>query len=344
LEEGLVAQLIKLQDFISRYETDIFRYPSQYIRLKRERWEKIKASLYNFDEGNEMQPMVDEPIVDFEPFEGFEEFNENWLENEKKGLFGTFKNWLKRPKAKSEVYDIETPINESTNYFVDRRKTKEEIKQDFLDELFRFQINWASSTIRDRSFVDKGIYEDEVLKYFLQHFPDNYLVLYKPTLVVKKAQIELDIILISPITTYCISLIESDEMSVFAPDRGRYWFETLQQKEVKRINPMLSLNRAESLIKSFYKYYSVEMPVTKIVLSRTGYIEGDFYPSNTLLIDKRNYSEWYSRLRRLPSPIKFVQLKGAQTLLKHSQSTYVRRYEWEQKEDELDFEIEDELK
>ncbi|WP_233276163.1 hypothetical protein [Schinkia azotoformans] len=41
------------------------------------------------------------------------------------------------------------------------------------------------------------------------------------------------------------------------------------------------------------------------------------------------------KARRLPSPIKFVQLKGAQALLKHSQSTYVRRYEWEQDNDEI---------
>lgn len=323
-----MAQLIKLQDFISRYETDIYRYPSQYIRLKKDRWEKINASL------DENQPKISDSTF----FEGFEDFDENWLETEKKGFFGTITRWFKKPKSSmAEVNEIDTPFLEFNHLSEGRKKTKEEIKQDFLNEIFRFQINWASSTIRDYSFVDKSIYDDEILKYFLQHFPDNYLLLYKPTLFIKKAPIELEIILISPVTTYCIAIIENDEMSVFKTDRGNYWFELIRDKEIKRINPILSLNRAESLIKGYYKHYEVEMPVQKVVLSRTGFIEGEYEPSNTLLIDKRNYSEWYTRLRRLPSPIKFVQLKGAQALLRHSQSTYVRRYEWEQDDEEVDF-------
>ncbi len=323
-----MAQLIKLQDFISRYETDIYRYPSQFIRLKKERWEKINASL-------DHQPPK---FSDSTFFEGFEDFDQNWLEPEKKGLFGTIKSWLKKTKRSVEdVNEFETPFREFDQLSADRKKTKEEIKQEFLNELFRFQINWASSTIRDYSYVDKKIYEDEILKYFLQHFPDNYLLLYKPTLLVKKAPIELEIILISPVTTFCITIIENDDMSVFKTDRGNYWSELIRDQEIKRINPMLSLNRAESLIKGYYKHYEVEMPVQKIVLSRTGYIEGEYEPSNTLLIDKRNYSEWYTKLRRLPSPIKFVQLKGAKILLRHSQSTYVRRYEWEQDDDEINF-------
>ncbi|HHW38386.1 MAG TPA: NERD domain-containing protein [Bacillales bacterium] len=323
-----MAQLIKLQDFISRYETDIYRYPSQFIRLKKERWEKINASL------DDQQPKISDSTF----FEGFDDFDQNWLEPEKKGLFGTIKHWLKKSKGSIEdINENETPFREFNQISADRRKTKAEIKQEFLNELFRFQINWASSTIRDYSYVDQNIYNDELLKYFLQHFPDNYLLLYKPTLLVKKAPIELEVILISPVTTFCITVIESDDMSVFKTDRGNYWSELIEDKEIKRINPMHSLNRAESLIKGYYKHYEVEMPVQKIVLSRTGFIEGEYEPSNTLLIDKRNYSEWYTKLRRLPSPIKFVQLKGAQALLRHSQSAYVRRYEWEQEEDEIHF-------
>lgn len=36
-----MAQLIKLKDYISRYEWNAYRYPSQYIRLKQENWEKL---------------------------------------------------------------------------------------------------------------------------------------------------------------------------------------------------------------------------------------------------------------------------------------------------------------
>ena len=39
-----MAQLIKLQDYVSRYEQDIYRYPSQFIKLKNQQWDKLKAA------------------------------------------------------------------------------------------------------------------------------------------------------------------------------------------------------------------------------------------------------------------------------------------------------------
>lgn len=335
-----MAQLIKLQDFISRYETDIFHYPSQYIRLKKERWGKIKASLYNGEGAVEWNSPIQTGIAKYEPFEGFEGFDENWLEEEKKGILGTIKGFFKRNKGEGqEDYDLEESLNQTTKFYLDETKTEEELKKEFLDDLFYFQLRWASSTLRDHSIVDSSLYEDEVLKFFLQHFPDNYLLLYKPTLMVKRAPIDLDIILISPVMTYCISLLESEEMSVYVTNRGRYWFEGYGENEIKRVNPMISLNRTSNLIHSYYKHYDIDMPVKKIILSRTGYIEGDYEPTNTMIVDKRNYSDWYSRLRRLPSPLKFIQLKGAQALLRHCRSNYAPRHEWEPDEEDINNEL-----
>ncbi|WP_102345237.1 nuclease-related domain-containing protein [Bacillus sp. Marseille-P3661] len=319
-----MAQLIKLHDFISRYETDIFRYPSQFIRLKQDRWRKIKAAI-NQVEGTSHYPTLKELENEFE---GFEDYNDNWLEEDKKGFLSTIKNWFKRDKNIVE-YDLDNSINAYTASDLTSPKTEKELKLTFLDELFEFQLNWASSTLKDRSFIDKSYYRDETLKYFLQHFPDNYLLMYKPTIIVKKAPVDLDIILISPVMTYCISLLESEEMGVLTTDRGRYWVEDQGESERKHVNPMLSLNRTANLVKSYYKHYNIDLPITNVVLSRTGFIEGEYEPINTLLVDRRNYNEWISKLKRLSSPLKFVQLKGAQALLKHCQSTYVRRNEWD---------------
>ncbi|MFJ7851588.1 hypothetical protein ACIQX3_02180 [Peribacillus frigoritolerans] len=44
-----MAQLIKMQDYISRYEQDIYRYPTQFARLKKQQWDKLKAA-YNAGE------------------------------------------------------------------------------------------------------------------------------------------------------------------------------------------------------------------------------------------------------------------------------------------------------
>ena len=38
-----MAQLVKLQDYISRYETALTRYPTQFVRLKQNQWERVKT-------------------------------------------------------------------------------------------------------------------------------------------------------------------------------------------------------------------------------------------------------------------------------------------------------------
>lgn len=39
-----MAQLVKLQDYISRYQIDLKRYPTQFVRLKKQQWERVNAS------------------------------------------------------------------------------------------------------------------------------------------------------------------------------------------------------------------------------------------------------------------------------------------------------------
>jgi hypothetical protein len=58
-----MGQLIKLQDYISRYETDIFTYPSRFVRLKKQQWERTKTNWENegLDASNLsfLQPVMD---------------------------------------------------------------------------------------------------------------------------------------------------------------------------------------------------------------------------------------------------------------------------------------------
>ncbi len=62
-----MAQLIKLQDYVSRYEQDIYRYPSQFIKLKKQQWDKLKAAYLSgeieqlFSQSYETQ-LIDESI------------------------------------------------------------------------------------------------------------------------------------------------------------------------------------------------------------------------------------------------------------------------------------------
>ena len=53
-----MGQLIKLQDYISRYELDIYKYPARFIRLKRKQWELYKknGNMKNCDSKNRLSP------------------------------------------------------------------------------------------------------------------------------------------------------------------------------------------------------------------------------------------------------------------------------------------------
>ena len=37
-----MAQLVKLQDYVSRYQKDLKRYPTQFVRLKKIQWDRMK--------------------------------------------------------------------------------------------------------------------------------------------------------------------------------------------------------------------------------------------------------------------------------------------------------------
>ncbi|WP_010678469.1 hypothetical protein [Bacillus timonensis] len=239
-----MGQLIKLQDYISRYEVDMFRYPGQFIRVKRQQWEKTVLE-----------------------------------------------------------------------------------KQQFLDHIFEFQMKWASSTVRDKSYIDKEFYKDPNLKYFLQRFPDTYLVLYKPIFKLKKAPVEVEIILISPMITWIITILEDKENSVFLGSHERFWTERTGKHEKKVLSPMIELDRMDGIIRTIYSAYGIELPIRKVILNRTGYFDFPLVPYDVELVEKRNYEEWFTSLRNMRSPLKHMQLKAGNALLQHCQTVCVRRME-----------------
>lgn len=326
-----MGQLIKLQDYISRYETDVYRYPSQFIRLKKQQWERAKSSW-----DNQTFYMLQMRNDDFE---------EDWFRTERKPFLTSLKQWIpRRKKAENREKDLKKMEDASDEVWEFTPSTTrppnslEELKIIFLENLFRFQIKWASSTLYEKSFVDRKFYYDESLKYFLQRFPDTFLVMYKPILLLKNAPIEVDIIIITPLSTYCITFLEGEKDSVFIGSKDRFWTEKRKNGERNVLNPIISLHRMEKIVKKLFQYHEVNMPIKKIILNRTGFIDYPFQPFDIEFIEKRNYDNWFESLRKLNTPLKHVQLKAAQALLTHSQTTCITRIEWENREeDEFEF-------
>lgn len=294
-----MAQLIKLQDYVSRYEQDIYVYPSRYVRMKQKQWEGLKEAWEN-----EGLPWKAEPL----PAQN-ESGNKQDLLQKMKWIFQKRKETQEDlgDKGTEEGGDEELALSEVPSTI----KSFEDLKQYYLDRLMPFQLKWASSTLTEKSFADLSYLKDESPKYFLQRFPDTFLVMYKPIFLLKKAPVEGEIILITPTAAWCVTLLEEEEDAVYIGSKERFGDKKSGKEARKILSPLLALDRTEVIVKNLFNLSDVDMPVYKAILSRNGYIDYSFPPYGIHFIDKRNYENWFQSMRGLSSPLKHVQLKGA---------------------------------
>ncbi|MFD2213605.1 nuclease-related domain-containing protein [Metabacillus endolithicus] len=315
-----MAQIIKLFDYISRYELDAYRYPSQFIRLKKQQWEKVFQAWEN-NMFHTVMKVSETPD------------NQREEEDEKSTFIKKFKKRFS--KVEQEQQMIKPLVNDSALdddelqfQFTTIPKTHEDLKHLFLDYIFRFQIRWASSTIREKSSVDHAIYRDQLLPYFVKRLPDHYLLLYRPVFKLKNAPVELDIILIGTTEIYCLTIVEQLPETVFIGSKEKFWTARRGEAERKLLNPVLSLNRTGTVVKKLIRSQDIDISVKKLIISRNGYVDYPFAPHDITILDKRNYEEWFQRLRTSSAPLKHTQLKAAQVLLSHCLTNSFNRSEW----------------
>ncbi len=332
-----MAQLIKLQDYISRYEIDLARYPTQFIRLKQNQWERIK---YQWQTG--------------EAIERWEHIEEEVKEEKKKSLFQKLFPFKKEVEVIEEEQEDIEKVTISNDWAVEENpyqeddttlifepnlvytpKTLEELKKMFIDQFFHFQMKWASSTLREKSYVDPKFMRDTLLRSMLQTLPDNYLVFYYPILRVKKAPIELDIIIMTPTECLCITVLEQESQAVYIANSERFWLKKVGKNEKKVLSPLIQLNRMEKVIEQIFQQNHIELPIRKVLLTRNGYIDYPGTMYGVSFVDKRKFPDWMGQLARSVSPMKHMQIRGAQAILNTVQTTSFHRDIWntENKED-----------
>ncbi|RKQ14554.1 NERD domain-containing protein [Oceanobacillus bengalensis] len=299
-----MAQLIKLQDYVSRYEWDVYRYPTQYIRVKKDNWNKLYRIWSE-------PPMPEDNNI--------EEYETDDTSKVKK-VFTKFKSLVKKEQIEE---DIDVPKENILP------ETEQELKQYFLNKIFNFQLKWATSTITEISYVDQKYYQDRLLKYFLQRLPDTYLLMYYPVFNIKKAPVDGEIILITPIGIEIIYFIEKEPGAVIMAGDERAWTIESAYEQSRMLSPVIALKRTEKIIKSILQKHTIDFPIKKTVLSRTNNIIFNTEPYQINLIGKQKYNEWFHHKRILSSPLKSRQLKAADALLGQCYSNFVKRPEWE---------------
>lgn len=325
-----MAQLVKLQDYISRYQVDLKRYPTQFVRLKKQQWERTKAE---WESGS---------------------FDTSWIEKddeveipEKKSIFSKLFNrkqneviedsvWEESELQEEEVIPEESTMLNFQPNIVYNPKSKEELKRLYLNQLFHFQLKWASSTLREKSYVDPKFMRDTLLRTLTLQLPDNYFLFYYPILKLKKAPVELEIILILPTEIICLVVLERKELDAFIGSSDRFWIQKSGKEEKKVLSPMIGLNRMESILMQIIKKEEIDLPIRKVVLSRNGYIDYPGTSFNTQFVDTRKFPEWFRSLKSSPSPMKHMQFKAAQAILDLAQTTSYSRSGWEVDSEESD--------
>lgn len=324
-----MAQLVKIQDYISRYEIDLARYPTQFIRLKQNQWGRVK---YQWQTG--------------EVIEQWQHLDEEAVQQEEKktSLLNKIFPFTKKEKEIEETEDIEK-IKISNDWAVDEipdedssllfepnivysPNTLEELKKMFIDQFFHFQMKWASSTLREKSYVDPKFMRDTLLRAMLQTLPDNYLIFYYPILRVKKAPIELDIIIITPTECLCITVLEQEEQAVYIANSERFWLKKVGKNDKKVLSPLIQLNRMEKLLEQLFIQNGIEMPIKKVLLTRNGYIDYPGTMYGVQFIDKRKFPQWMNQLKHSVSPMKHMQIRAAQSILNTVQTTSFNRDIW----------------
>lgn len=310
-----MGQLIKLQDYISRYEQDTYRYPGRFIRLKQQQWEKLKEAFLAGDA---------DQAFDFEP-EAEQQTNKNRIASK-------FRKLLRKEQAEPGEA-AEHKSEEALDYERFRPVSADnldELKQSFLNQLLRIQLKWASSTMLEKSLMDQSYLFDERLRFFLQRLPDTVLVLYKPVFLLKNAPVEGEVILLTPTEAWCISFLEEEEESAFIGSGERFWTRRHHRHPEKKIlNPQLGVNRMGAILGKLFSMQETVLPVRKAILSRNGYIDYPLAPHDLTILDKRSFPDWFARMRSNSAPLKHQQLKAAQVLLDYCQTTSSRRVDWD---------------
>lgn len=308
-----MAQLIKLQNYVSRYQQDVYHYPSQFVRMKKQQWHKF----VNYSEMQKHDGFAQTEIMIHE--------NDS---KEKNSMLHKLKNLFRKRDFSIDEGEMEKkespflPINLSS-------MSEKELKQFFLDRLFESQIKWASSTLTETSYIDYKYFYDERLKYCLQRFPDTFLVMYEPILSLKKAPVELDVVLLTPTELWCLTFLEEETEAVYYGSSDRFWVKKVGKKEKKVLSPVISLRRMEIIVSRLLRLSNVDFPVKKAVLSRNSYIEYPSHPFDLHILDKKSYPKWFLSMRNLSSPLKMMQLKAAKTLLEFAETKSVQRPEWD---------------
>ncbi|WP_026690720.1 hypothetical protein [Alteribacter aurantiacus] len=297
-----MAQLVKLTNCISRYESDVYRYSSRFNRLKTDRWDRLKM-----DWGKRKH---ERKIYEYE-----EIVNSSFgIEGEDRAVW---KKWIPFLKKKQEG---SIAPKEDESFFPHLRKpisSIEALKKAYLEELYSFQLTWATSTIHEKSYLNRDLKYDPFLAMLVKSLPDTYMLFYKPVIAIRRAEVEMEVMIVTPTEMWLIHCLGGDDHTIYKPFNDRYWTKDRKPSEERIVHPHIPIKRMKSVIYEVFQKEGMTYPIKTAVVAKDSYIDMPRVDTKVSMIDKRTFPGWYEKLKRHKSPIKHQQLKVTEVLLNH---------------------------
>ncbi|GAK12984.1 LOW QUALITY PROTEIN: hypothetical protein JCM19039_2794 [Geomicrobium sp. JCM 19039] len=293
-----MVHLIKIHDYVSRYENDIHRYPNQFTRLKREKWEKMKKNWQQANAGGNVE--------------------EDWFEDTSPKFFRQPFQRLKKSNKEKKSGRVVTEEPDQ----VYANKTIEQLKKMFHYDVFQTQLNWASSSLFGESYLESKYRFDTRLRQLIQDIPDNFLLLYHPVLRVQRAEVQLDVILLSPTEVYVVNFLEMENNAVVRASNERFWPVVGKYAKAQLLNPMIAQERSFSIIRSILQKEEIHPNISTLLIAPDGILMIIMHV-RTKKVDRANYSRWLSTLQAHRSPLKKQQIDVARALLKYSKTSHM---------------------
>lgn len=323
-----MAQLVKMLDYVSRYEQDLSRYTTQFIRLKRSQWERMKRQ---WDHGVDLAEWQHDEEAAGQAETAAAETAAESPERGKR-LF-TLSRFLPFRKTETDsagnTADTAAAVQEErlqfNPNFASQPRSVQQLRKLYIDQLFHFQLKWASSTLTEWSNVDGKYMRDKLLRELIGSLPDSFLVFYYPVLKLKKAPVELELIILTPVECLCITVLDGKDGSVFTGSSDRFWAEKIGDRESKLLNPMISLNRMAKIVTGLFAAEGIDFPIRKVLLTKNSYLDFPNAAVDLLQVDRRNFPKWFEKMKQLSVPMKSKQFKAAQTIFNVCQTTAASR-------------------
>ncbi|CAM3258141.1 NERD domain-containing protein [Sporolactobacillus spathodeae] len=250
-----MAQLVKIEQCVSRYQIDFLRYANRYVWLKKRREEEWLLRAKRIEANRKGQTVFADPNVVEKPDPAFY-------------------NWL-----------------------------------------FNMQLEWASRTVDERSVLPKEVTERSWLRETLKEVNDLAFFFYRPIILARNAEIQLDSLILTNDTLWCVKVLNGEPGSVFQEQSPRKWREIVSGGARDQLNPLISLQRSRHVLTSFLSAQCLEMQVCMAVYAPESFIE--FVPEqfDLRLVDRRGRAYWYRELSQQSLLLKRQQVETAEALL-----------------------------